>query len=99
MRRVFAQAVPRHPARCDALRLQYAPCRHRSRQDRRLRDLGQLKLLLRPFKAELRELVAKRSIGFVEGLTRYRVERSQLPTHADRLRTLSGEEEGDWREV
>ena len=36
-------------------------------QYRRLGDLGQLELVFRTFQAQLRELVAERRVGFVEG--------------------------------
>ena len=61
-------------------------------EDRGLRDLGQPNLVFWSFEAELRELVAKRVIGFVEGSARDRELVSQFFAHADGLGSLSGEE-------
>ena len=90
VRRILAQAVSRNVGRRDCLRLQHAPRRDRHRQDRRLRDLGQLELVFRTFEAQLRKLVAERSVGFVEGLSRDRIQGGQFFAHAHGLRTLSG---------
>ena len=47
-----------------------APRRDRRRQNGRLRDLGQLELLFRTFKTNLRQLVAEGVVGLLEGSPR-----------------------------
>ena len=73
MGRVLAQAVPRHEAGLRHARLQNAERSNRDCEDGRLRDLGEPKLFLGTFKAKLRELVAERFVGFLEGVAGGRI--------------------------
>ncbi len=65
--------------------------RDRYGKDRRLGELGQAKLLFRPVKAEIRQVKAQGIIGFLKGLPRERKGGGQVASHADALRTLTGE--------
>ena len=99
VRRILPQAVSRDVGRRDRFGLKHAPCRDRHRQDRRLRDLGQLKLVFGTLEAELRKLVAESIVGFVECLLRHRIQGGKFLAHSNRLRTLSGKEKCDGRRV
>src|SRR5215469_1923986 len=95
MCRIFPQTVSYNIGWRLPLRLEYAPGRDRGGQDRRLRDLRQLELVLGSFEAQLRKLVAECGVGFVERLLRDGIHRSQVAAHADPLRTLPREHERD----
>ena len=99
VRRILPQAVSGDVGRDDRFGLKHAPRRDRHRQDRRLRDLRQLKFVFGTFEAELRKFVAESIVGFVESFLRHRIQSSEFLAHANRLRTLSGKEKGDGRRV
>ena len=97
MRRVFAEAVSREVLRVDAFVFEHTLGGNRNGQNRGLRNLGQLELVVRSFKAELRERVAKRSISFGEDFTRNRVVVGKLSAHSDCLRSLSRKKKSERR--
>ena len=99
VRRILAQAVPGDKIRLQTFFLQHAPRRHRRRQNRRLRDLGQLQFFFRTFKAKLGQLVAERLVGLLKGSTRNRIVVGQFFAHANGLRALAGKEKSNSRRV
>ena len=66
---ILSQAVSGDIAGFAMRVLQDAQSRDRYGQNRRLRDLGQPKLIFRAFEADLRELVAEGVVGFFKGLS------------------------------
>ena len=91
VRRVFAQAMSGDESGLETLFVQNAPGRYGRGQNRRLRDLGQTKLLFGTFEAKLGELVAQGLVGFFKCLPGYRMFFGQFFSHADGLRSLAGE--------
>jgi len=65
--------------------------RHGYGEDRRLGELREPKLLFGSPKAELRQVEAKRIIGFLKGLARDGKGRGEVAAHADALGTLTRE--------
>ena len=95
MRGVFAQAVSGDKSGPETLFIQNAPGRDGGSQNRRLRDLGQAKLILGTFEAKLREFVAQGFIGFFKCLPGYGIFFGQFLAHSDGLRALAGEKKCD----
>ena len=71
----------------DKTRLGYAALERSQRRDgygknRRLGDFGETQLVFWSIKADLRQFVAERFVGFFEGLPRYRIFFGELFAHA-----------------
>jgi len=66
-------------------------CSDRYGKDRRLSEFSQAKLFFRPIKAKIGEVETEGFIGFLKGLPGERKGGGQVTSHADALRTLTGE--------
>ena len=95
MRGIFAQAVSGDKVGPEPSFFEHAPGCDRRRQNRRLRDLGQPKLVFGTFEADLRKLVAQRVVGFGKRLFRDRVCAPPVPCPCHGLRSLAGKEKCD----
>ena len=94
-RRIFAQAVAGHPGRPHPLVEDGAEAGDAGGEDRGLGVGGELQVGLRTVPAQLRDPVAEGVIGLVEGRLALRERLGQRAPHADLLRSLAREDEGD----
>ena len=92
---VLAEGVAGHEiAPRGAVLLEHRVQRGRDGEDRRLRVLGELELIVRTFEAELRDREAEGGVDVVEDAARGRILLGDVPAHAGVLTPLAGEDEG-----
>src|SRR6185503_20782574 len=97
--RIFAQAVAGHPLRLHPPRGQGARGRDARGQDRGLGVRGELELVLRSFEAQPRQGEAQGAVGLVEYGAALGYGVVEGPPHADLLRSLAREDEGEGHEL
>src|SRR5262249_43088665 len=92
-RRVLARRMSGRGCRVESARLEHAMGRDARREERGLRVLGARQLFERAFEAELGKREPQRPVGFLQDRARFGVALRERSPHADRLRSLSREEE------
>jgi hypothetical protein len=97
VRRVLAEAVPRHELRAQPFGRQQAPRGDAHGEDGRLCVLGERQLIGGAVEDEAAQRLAQRRVGLGEGVAADGKPIGQRAAHADRLRPLAGEEKGNHR--
>ena len=95
VRRILAEAVPRHEGGRESARREQPVGRDAHGENRRLRVLRQRELRLGALEADAAERLAERGIGFGKRLAADRERVGERAAHPDFLRSLSRKERGD----
>jgi hypothetical protein len=94
--RVLSQTMPRQISGLNSCFPENAKCGDGSSKNRGLSNFSQTKLFLRPLPAGLGKTIVEGLIGFFESLPGNRKVVGELATHANGLRSLSREQEGNY---